>query len=206
MPAGPVFCLCCPPSITRIAILHSSVDDRRNRGDDGRPFANAELLLLPLAFGDARGLAELARNLSNTGLDVTVAPNQNIDPGCYVAARDQYRADKLVAEAQRAATGHVLAVTEVDLYAPGLNFVFGMAPGRAAVVSVHRLRPGADEPLLQQRLFKEAVHEVGHSFGLGHCIDRHCVMSFSNSLAEADRKSSDFCHACRKRLHARGLG
>jgi archaemetzincin len=182
-----------------------SADERSDLGDDGRPFANAELLLLPLAFGDARGLAELARNLSGTGLIVGIAPNRTIDPGCYDASRDQYRADKLVEEARRAARGHVLAVTEVDLYVPDLNFVFGMAPGRAAVVSVHRLRPGADDALLQQRLFKEAVHEIGHSFGLGHCIDRHCVMSFSNSVAEADRKSSHFCHGCRRRLHARGL-
>jgi archaemetzincin len=181
-----------------------SVDVRGERGGDGRPFANAELLLLPLAFDDAGELAELARNLSNTGLEVTVAPNEDIDPGAYVAARDQYRADKIVAEARRAGRGRVLAVTDVDLYVPDLNFVFGMAGGRAAVVSAHRLRPGADDALLQQRLFKEAVHEVGHSFGLRHCIDRHCVMSFSSSLAETDRKSSHFCHACRERLHARG--
>lgn len=165
--------------------------------------ANPELLLLPIACDDGRELAALARNLSGAGMKVTVAPSQSIDPGCYTAARDQHRADGLLQQARQAATGRVLAITDVDLYMLGLNFVFGMAEGRAAVVSAHRLRPGADAALLEQRLFKEASHEIGHTFGLGHCRDPHCVMSFSNSLHEADRKSSRFCDACQGKLNSR---
>jgi archaemetzincin len=33
-----------------------------------------------------------------------------------------------------------------------------------------------------QRLVKEAVHELGHAFGLNHCENIECVMHFSNSL------------------------
>jgi archaemetzincin len=81
--------------------------------------------------------------------------------------------------------------------------VFGSAGGRAAVVSIRRLRSGADAALLEQRLLKEAWHELGHTFGLGHCEDPHCVMSFSNSLADTDRKSSQFCNACQAKLNRR---
>jgi archaemetzincin len=164
---------------------------------------NPELLLLPIACGDGPELTLLARNLSSAGIKVTIAPNQRIDPHSHTAARDQYRADRLLGQARRATAGRVLAITGVDLYMPGLNFVFGSAGGRAAVVSIRRLRSGADAALLEQRLLKEAWHELGHTFGLGHCEDPHCVMSFSNSLADTDRKSSQFCNACQAKLNRR---
>jgi archaemetzincin len=101
----------------------------------------------------------------------------------------------------------VLGVTGVDLMVPGLNFVFGLAdPGSgAAVISLARLYPEfygqpRDPRRFKERAVKEAVHELGHLLGLGHCPDPACVMSFSNSLADTDRKGQGFCRACRERL------
>jgi archaemetzincin len=34
----------------------------------------------------------------------------------------------------------------------------------------------------------EAVHELGHAFGLTHCEKSRCVMHFSNSLQDTDFK------------------
>ena len=97
----------------------------------------------------------------------------------------------------------VLGVTDVDLFVPGLNFVFGEAecPGRAALISLCRLRSefygdSADSGLLIERSVKEAVHEVGHTLGLGHCKDPLCAMLFSNSVDDTDRKRPVFCEKC----------
>lgn len=99
-----------------------------------------------------------------------------------------------------------LAVTDVDLFIEGLNFVFGQADlaGPAAVISLARLRNEfyglpAEDDLFIERAAKEAAHEIGHTAGLVHC-KLPCVMYFSNSLSDTDRKSQGYCASCRARI------
>ena len=94
------------------------------------------------------------------------------------------------------------------MYTEGLNFVFGQAKmkGRVAVVSIARLDPTfwhqpEDEELLEKRAVKECLHEVGHmAFGLGHCPNRHCVMNFSNTVGDVDKKTKFLCNSCKLQL------
>ena len=46
----------------------------------------------------------------------------------------------------------------------------------------------------------EAVHEVGHVAGLGHCARPRCVMFASDDLPQTDHKGPDPCAACEERL------
>lgn len=96
----------------------------------------------------------------------------------------------------------VLGIVDKDLYVPGLNFVFGEAGQRVAVISTYRLRQEfyssePDRDIFLKRLLKEAVHELGHTYGLYHCRDASCVMFFSNSIIDTDRKGYEFCHKCK---------
>jgi archaemetzincin len=104
--------------------------------------------------------------------------------------------------------GHrVIAVTSVDLYIPVFTYVFGEAQlnGRAAVVSIHRLQPEiyglpSDDRLLTDRLIKEVVHELGHTYGLIHCADDRCVMRSSSYVEELETKNAEFCERCRNAI------
>ena len=101
------------------------------------------------------------------------------------------------------ANGRVLGVTAHDLFVPIFTFVFGEAQiaGPCAVVSLYRLseeRYGLppDERKLRERLTKEAVHELGHTFGLRHCDDWRCVMASTHSVERLDLKEAAFCEEC----------
>jgi archaemetzincin len=121
--------------------------------------------------------------------------------------RNQYYATAILQRLDEISTpgARLLAVTSHDLYVPVLTYVFGEAQldGACAVVSTARLRdefyglpPRPD--LLKERLLKEASHELGHTFGLRHCVDWSCVMASSHAVEILDVKTPDFCATCRK--------
>jgi archaemetzincin len=104
----------------------------------------------------------------------------------------------------------VLGVVNVDLFIPILTFVFGEAQlsGLGSVIALHRLNNifyglSEDKELLRARLVKEAIHELGHNFGLIHCSNQSCVMKSSTYVEEVDQKSEEMCSNCRELL--RGL-
>ena len=107
--------------------------------------------------------------------------------------------------------GKVLGVTDRDLFIPILTYVFGEAQlgGSAAVVSTFRLTEDAElfgPWILVERLAKEAIHEMGHGFGLLHCDRPACVMGRSPAVREVDEKSSELCEDCRAQVLAAGGG
>lgn len=135
---------------------------------------------------------------------------ENIEPvsEAYDSLRGQYRSDVLL-ELMKSSLKYekILGLTRLDLFVPGLNFVFGQADlgGRVCIVSISRLDPryygsGEDFKVLLERAIKECSHELGHVFGLRHCSREGCVMTFSNSIMEVDRKGKSFCGECKNKL------
>ena len=101
----------------------------------------------------------------------------------------------------------ILVICDIDAYSGDLNFVFGEAykGGRVAAIYLPRLRQEfyglePNKLVFHERIVKEAIHELGHTFGLVHCTNKLCVMHFSNSLYDTDIKGKSFCSNCKNNL------
>jgi len=132
-------------------------------------------------------------------------PENSYDPN-----RGQYQSVEIMKAVARRApenTERILGVTEADLAIPTLTFVFGQAQldGPVAVVSLSRLRqefyglPG-DERILHERVVKEVLHEMGHTFGLTHCPESKCPMSLATHIGLVDSKEERYCGRCGEQL------
>lgn len=123
----------------------------------------------------------------------------------YAKLRNQYNSSVILDQINAFAAANlefdrVLGVANLDIFASGLNYNFGEAytPGKAALISLWRLNPifygePSNDEVYKLRTLKEAVHELGHTLGLQHCIRSNCVMHFSNSIFDTDKKQSLFC-------------
>lgn len=108
--------------------------------------------------------------------------------------------DALIIRFADDAYGWVLGLTAHDLMARGRSCVFGEATvgGRWALISAARFGPPATaSPKMLERLYKEAVHEIGHLAGLGHCSGaEECAMRPAGTVSAIDARTHEFCDHC----------
>jgi len=115
--------------------------------------------------------------------------------------------------------GVLMTVTLTDLYQvscnEAYNFLFGSSLGsNAGVFSFARYFPGFpgaatenieklsgdDYHLFRKRCYRVLTHELGHIFGLEHCIHFECLMNGQNSLTESDPIPLHLCPICLRKL------
>jgi archaemetzincin len=169
------------------------------------------ILVVTLGAVDRDVLEYVGESIEETfGLRVSYGEQMAVPDDSFSPKRNQYLSTAILRKlgaARPGRRGKVLGMTDVDLFVPELNFVFGEADmmGSVAVISLRRLREEfygyqPSRELLEVRAAKEAVHELGHTFGMGHCPDPRCIMYFSNSLIDTERKGPGFCAVCRGEL------
>jgi len=145
------------------------------------------------------------------GLDATIH-NRNINAKEVCDPfRDQYLASSILLKLNEQPltqdVAKIIGLTDVDIFEPVFEYLFGEAQlgGSCVIVSAFRLEnrhyglPENNEILLD-RLYKEIVHELGHAFSLIHCFAPMCVMNPSTYIEQIDAKSREFCSACRREL------
>ena len=170
-----------------------------------------QINILPIGSIDPDILQEISKGLAKIySWNIRIGKEIRLPEESYNLQRRQYNSSEILRKLRALKTRKtelILGVTNVDLYVPELNFVFGEADTYSGVViiSLARLRQEfygqrPDRKLFGERAVKEAVHELGHACGLNHCRSRDCVMYFSNSINDTDRKGPGFCRLCKERL------
>lgn len=168
-------------------------------------------LIVPIGDVETELLENLAEVLSDRfSIPFNIGETLPIPEEVYNPDRNQYYSTAILKLlGRRYSSVKVLGIIDKDLYVPELNFVFGEADlsGRLSVISITRLRQQfyglpKDDVIFLDRVIKEAVHELGHTYGLRHCSNSGCVMFFSNSLLDTDKKGSSFCRSCSRKMEA----
>ncbi len=162
---------------------------------------------------------KLEKSLKNFILTIKILPNIiDLSETNYVDKRSQYNGSLILEQLKRRNKKNnfssTLGILDVDIFKNNLNFLFGCArkpkfpfrdsPG-TALLSITRLRETyygrrRKKARLIKRILKEALHELGHTFGLEHCKYK-CVMQFSESLRYVEEKPPNFCEHCLKKLN-----
>ncbi|MCF8368618.1 MAG: archaemetzincin family Zn-dependent metalloprotease [Bacteroidales bacterium] len=129
----------------------------------------------------------------------------------YDPNRRQYDGNKLLKVVQSSLSPEIvkgIGLFRVDLFIPILTFVFGQAyfKGTAGIASLYRLKNEQygmkkDDALLFDRFRKVIIHELGHTFGLVHCLVPDCVMRSSTYVEDIDQKKHTFCRNCMTVIH-----
>ncbi len=138
---------------------------------------------------------------------VYLLPKKDLPRSAYSKQYGRYRADSLLRIIDRATATNckTIALTSVDISTTKKDKAdfgvmgLGYTPGKACVVSTFRL----NKRYMLNQLYKVAIHELGHTFGLPHCPINTCYMRDAkggNPLNE----EVDFSPNCKKYLVDRG--
>lgn len=169
------------------------------------------ILIIPIGDIDSEILKDISDALKETfHCKVEIGGEIPILHDAFDQKRRQYYSTTIVKKIKSLkpkSFRRALGVVDKDLYVPELNFVFGEADIKsgATVISLLRLRQefyelNPDEGLFHLRAIKEAIHEIGHTYGLNHCRNPECIMYFSNTIKDTDKKGPGFCTTCKKKL------
>lgn len=144
-------------------------------------------------------MTEIKRKLPNLILKKEI----NYPAAAFNKERNRYRADSLIKFlAQQTPDGHVtIGLTNLDISTTkdGVKdwgvMGLGYQPGKACVASTFRL----SKENRKIQLYKVAIHELGHTYGLPHCPVKTCFMRDAEGKNPTNEEI-EFCPDCKSTL------
>jgi len=164
------------------------------------------IIISPIGHFDPQLIMDVGREVHRiTGYSfLTASVLQEID-FAFDSSRDQHFSTPILenlADLAPPGTIKILAICSVDLFIPILTYVYGEAQlgGKACIISTYRLSEGlgtVPSERFTQRVVKESIHELGHTFNLRHCKDHACCMHYCRTIKDVDRKTHQLCRYCK---------
>jgi archaemetzincin len=182
--------------------------------DAGVPASRLVVHLLPLGTISDEMVEKTADGLrTHVPVVVVVEPRAPLAAGTEATIAGRYRADAILEWMQTVAgdAGKWMGVTDVDIVTKkdknenwGI-LGLGTIDGRCSVLSTFRMKRswengGAPEALVRERLWKTAVHELGHTLGLPHCPVKGCIMEDAHGTVKTTDRETALCPDCARRF------
>lgn len=151
-------------------------------------------------------LKEVHKNLKKVYSSVKIAKNIPFPEETWNYNKTRRRADASIAYLTHIAGKNQLVIglttkdisTSKDGKSDWGVFGLGYRPGKSCIASTFRLKGNQTE-----KLFKVAIHELGHTQGLTHCPAKSCFMRDAEGK-DVLNEETEFCHTCKKALIKHG--
>lgn len=175
---------------------HNSVDSRK--------VPDIHIRILPLGKVKESYIKETYDNIQKISTHTTLLPAIGIPAMAFYAPRNRYRADSLIRWMSRQAKANeiYIGITMQDISTTKGEYTdygvmgLGYCPGKACVVSSHRLKNKAN-------FYKLVIHELGHNMGLQHCPVSTCYMRDAKG-SDPTGEEKAFCEKCAAYLQKKG--
>ena len=126
----------------------------------------------------------------------------------YNKERNRYLGSGLFEELQKHQNGEaVIGLTNYVIFKPNeispTYGIMGVSPLGTYRCVVSSKIPSSGKEHSTDNFCKLALHELGHSFGLPHCPDQHCIMVDAEHKMKFPQ-TTGFCESCKEKLNAKG--
>ncbi len=192
--------------MTKTKIKKASVNSSRQPAMHSSALRPQRIIIAPIEDFEPEIIKLISRSIQDSfGYAAEIMPLISDLAFALDPEREQYYSTLILEKLATAAPDRaikVLAITDVDLFIPILTHVYGEAQigGQTCIISTYRLKEGLGSDVLgafKDRIVKEAIHELGHTFNLRHCPDQTCCMHYCRSIKDVDRKTEQFCRYCK---------
>lgn len=166
------------------------------------------LPILPLTEDQSKIIEKVAEFTSLFyGVQTVILPKRS-PSGLKKNAKGQFDADDVtdkflstsVSDQNQREALAIVAITQTDLTAENLNFVFGSASERFPHV-VWSFNRFSENKSLFERSLKITTHELGHNLFLPHTKTHRCIMNGYNNLADLDSSPLELCPADASKIY-----
>jgi archaemetzincin len=178
--------------------------------------------ILPIRPIDSNTLYTLYNNLikKDNAFNYEILPTITIPDSLYTYTKgkriDANKALKYIAQYRADSITTCLAITNTDICVTKYNDdgsikrpistytdfgIFGLASlGKGnSIISSNRLKNN-NANIYHYRIYKVAIHELGHTFNLPHCTNTKCVMTdAAEKLSTVDLVAAEYCIECKNK-------
>jgi archaemetzincin len=167
--------------------------------------------LVPIGVVPQEMLDQVVKGLrEHAPVDPVLEQAQDFPASARSPDKNRYRAAALLdwlANLPIDKTGKIMGITESDIFHPKGNIPrwgilgLGSLDGRCSVLSTWRMKRkwengGAPDWLVRERLWKTAIHELGHTLGLEHCPTVGCIMEDGHGTVKTTDREKELCPEC----------